>query len=266
MSCNCQSITPVAPDGSCLPLIADDCALSKNPTICKQCPSDDECLRSNQSDGTTLSSSWTDACCVSENVTILARIGDKLARFAGSGFIKLDTGIASVVSSVPIRLTSIWHRWWKPTPASPPILGEPLAYPYATVADTDGNVHAIKGPASENAVPHWNALAKEFTQKPVSEIELDRKGVILRANNIELVGYAPIADGGAVDAVRPMRALNGKGLVILSETATIDGTCECAPGAGVASKATTLADPIPAGSATYTLKFNAAQGKHWVED
>jgi hypothetical protein len=199
-------------------------------------------------------------------VTILARIGDKLARFAGSGFIKLDSGIASVVSSVPIKLTTIWHRWWKPTPASPPILGEPLTYPYAAVADTDGNIHAIKGPASENAVPHWDATTKEFAQKPVSEIELDRKGVILRANNLELVGYAPIADGGAVDAVRPMRALNGKGLVILTEAATIDGTCECAPGAGVASKASTLALPVPDGAEVYTLKFSTALGLHWSED
>lgn len=266
MSCNCQTIVPAAPDGSCLPLIADDCALAKNQTICKTCPSDDECLRSDTSDGTTLASSWTDAGCYSEGVTILGRVGSKLARFAGTGFIALEAGIAKVVSAVPIKLTTIWHRWWKPTPASPPILGEPLAYPYLAISDSEGNIHAIKGPADENALPHWDATTKEFTQKPVSEVALDRKGAILRANNLELVGYTPIADGGDVDAVRPMRALNGSGLVVLTEVATVDPTCECAPGAGTASKASTLTLPTPAADETYTLKYSAALGLHWSED
>lgn len=266
MSCNCTSITPVSPDGDCLPTIADDCALAKTVTVCKSCPSDDECLRSDQSDGTTLTSSWTDAGCYSEGVTILGRVGSKLARFAGTGFIALESGVAKVVSSVPIKLATIWHRWWKPTATSAPILGEPLAYPYLAIADTEGNLHAIKGPADEDAVPHWDSTTKEFTQKPVSEIELDRKGAILRANNLELVGYAPIAEGGEVDAVRPMRALNGKGLVVLTEAATVDGTCECAPGAGTASKASTLALPVPDGAEVYTLKYSTALGLHWSED
>jgi hypothetical protein len=197
---------------------------------------------------------------------IFGRVGNKLARFVGSGFISLNNGFAEVVDSVPLKTTTLWHRWWKPSPTSVPILGEPLPYTYLTISDNQGNLHSIKGPDGENAIPHWDFVTKEFTQKPVSEIELDRKGVVLRANNIELVGYAPIPDGGDVDAVRPMRALSGKGLVVLTEAATVDGTCECAPGSGTASKASTLADPVPAGSETYTLKFSTALGKHWVED
>jgi hypothetical protein len=266
MSCNCQTITPVSPDGDCLPLIADECALAKGTSICKQCPSDDECLRSDQSDGTTLASSWTDAGCYSEGVTLLGRVGSKLARFAGSGFIKLDSGIASVVTSVPIKLATIWHRWWKPTAASTPILGEPLAYPYLTIADTEGNLHAVKGPVSEDAIPYWDAGTAEFTQKPVSEIELDRKGVIPTAADIELVGYTPITEGGDVETVRRMKALSGSGLVILTEAVTPDPTCVCAPGAGTASKASTLALPVPAAAEVYTLKYSTALGLHWSED
>jgi hypothetical protein len=63
-----------------------------------------------------------------------------------------------------------------------------------------------------------------------------------------------------------MRALNGAGLVILTEAPTVDPSCECAPGAGTASKASTLADPVPVADETYTLKFSTALGKHWVED
>jgi hypothetical protein len=240
--------------------------LAKTATLCKSCPSDDECLRSDQSDGTTLASSWTDAGCYTEGVTILGRVGSKLARFAGTGFIALESGIAKVVSAVPIRAVTLWHRWWKPTPTGPPILGEPLSYPYLSIADSEGNLHAVKGPANENAVPHWDASSNEFTQKPISEIDLDRKGALVRASNIELVGYAPIAEGGELNAVRPMRALNGAGLVVLTEAATVDPTCECAPGVGTASKASTLALPTPVADEVFTLKYSTALGLHWSED
>jgi hypothetical protein len=266
MSCNCTTITPLSPDGECLPTVEADCAITKNVTVCKSCPSDNECLKSDQSDGTTLASSWTDAGCYAEGVTILGRVGSKLARFAGSGFIALENGIASVVQSVPLRVSTIWHRWWKPTPASVPVLGDPLAYPYGVVADSNGDLHAIKGPADEDATPVWDSTAKEFTQKPLSEVALDRKGVLLRANNIELVGYAPIVEAGDPKTVRPMRALNGAGLVVLTEAVTVDPTCECAPGAGTASKASTLSLPVPVADEVYILKYSTASGLHWAEE
>jgi len=266
MSCNCQPATVTSPTGECLPTIADECALAKDATLCTPCPSDDSCLNSDQSDGTTLASTWLDAGCYSEGVYILGRVGSKLARFAGTGFIKLVNGSASVVSSVPLKASTIWHRWWKPTATSSPILGEPLAYPYLTIASTTGDLHAIKGPVSEDAIPYWDAGTAEFTQKPVSEIELDRKGVIPRADDIELVGYTPIAEGGEATAVRRMKALSGAGLVVLTEQATIDDSCDCAPGSGTASVATTLALPVPVADETYTLKYSTALGLYWSED
>lgn len=266
MSCNCTNITPLSPDGECLPTVEADCAISKDVSVCKPCPSDDESLRSDSSDGTTLASSWTDAKCYAEGVTILGRVGTKLARFAGTGFIALEAGVAKVVSSVPLRVNTLWHRWWKPTAASVPILGDPLAYPYGVVADANGNLHVIKGPADENAVPYWDAAAKESTQKPVSEIPLDRKGVLDRSNDIELVGYAPIVAGGNPATVRPLKALNGGGLVVLTEAATVDNDCACAPGTGTASKASTLALPIPDANEVYVLKYSTALGLHWAEE
>ena len=254
-----------SPEGDCLPTIADECALAKDSTLCKSCPSDDNCLNSDASEGTTLPSSWSDACCADEGLTILARIGSKLSRFAGTGFIAIESGVAKIVPSVPIQLTTLWHRWWKPTPASAPILGEPLAYPYQTIADTSGVLHAIKGPADEDATPVWDAVAKEYTQMPLSEVPLDRKGVITSQDDIELVGYEPIPVGGDPDTVRPMRALSGAGLVVLTEQATLDDTCDCAPGTGTVSLAQTL--PLPSGGEVYTLKFSNAQGGlYWSED
>ena len=262
MSCSCQQ-PAVNPD---LPTIEQDCAISKPTSLCKTCVSDDTCLKSDSSDGTTLTSSWQDAGCYSEGVTILGRVGSKLARFAGSGFIKLESGVASVVSAVPLRAITLWHRWWKPSAASPPILGEPLAYPYQAVADTDGNIHGIKGVDAEDSISMWNSTTKEFSQTPVSEINHTKKGVFDRASEIELTGFAPIANGGDAETVRPEKALSGKGLVILTEQATISNSCNCAPGSGTASVASTLALPVPVADETYTLKYSTALGLYWSED
>lgn len=260
MSCTCQQ--PVtSPDGECLPTI------SNQPTsLCKECPSDNNCLQSDASDGTTLTSSWLDSGCYSEGVTILGRVGSKLARFAGSGFIALESGVAKVVTSVPLKVATLWHRWWKTSAASPPILGEPLAYPYQVIADTDGNLHAIKAVDDEDCIAKWDSATKTFIQTPVSELPKTHKGTIVPRNNIELTGFAPIADGGDADAVRAISALSGKGIVILTEQATVDNACGCAPGTGVASVASTLALPVPIADETYTLKYSTALGLYWSED
>lgn len=266
MSCSCQQPTVTSPTGDCLPTIEQDCAITKPTSLCKTCVSDDDCLKSDASDGTTLASSWQDAGCYAEGVTILGRVGSKLARFAGSGFLKIESGIASVVSSVPLRAATLWHRWWKPTAVSAPILGEPLAHPYQIIADTEGNLHGIKGVDLEDSLSLWNSTIKEFAQTPVSEIEHAKKGAFTRGSGIELTGFTPIADGGDVNAVRSEKVLSGAGLVVLTEQATVDGACGCAPGTGTASVATTLALPVPVADETYTLKFSTALGLYWSED
>lgn len=247
MSCKCTQ-------ESDLPQI-----IPSNQSSCQPCP--DECV-STTSEGSTLASSWLDAVCCATGLTLLARVGDKLARLAGTGFIKIENGIASVVSSVPLRSTVLWHRWWKSTPAAPPQIGEPLPFPYQVIADGDGNHRLIKGVGNEKSLSLWDDSTGEFTQTPVSEIPHEVKGPLLRASNIELVGYAPIAEDGDVAAVRSEKALSGSGIVVLTEAATVNNACED----GVASKATTLALPEPVADETYTLKYSAASGLYWSED
>ena len=254
------------PSGESLPSVEDACAVKSPQSACKTCPSDDESLRADTSEGTTLANSWSDAQCHVENLTILARVGQKLARFTGTGFIALDSGIARVVNSVPLKLQNLWHKWWKPTATSRPILGEPLPYPMMAVGDDKGNIHAIQGPTAEDATPYWDSAAEQFTQRPISENRLPRKGVVTSVADLELVGYVPISDGQPVDTVRDMKALAGAGLMYLETTVTVDDGCECAPNNGVASVAKTLPLPIPYGTETYTLKFSAAEGLHWSED
>lgn len=243
MSCNCTTTTAVSPSGECLPTVADDCAVAKDTSLCQPCYSDPECLTSDQSDGTTLANTWLDACCHNEGVILIGRSGSKLAKFTKSGFLKIDKGYASVVSAVPLSLTTLWHRIWKTTSTTRPILGAPLPYTYQVVGSATGEIHGIKGPADEDAVSVWDSATSEFTQMPLSEVPLPRKGVLARASNIELTGYAPIAEGGLATAVREQKALSGKGLVLLTEVNTIDSTCECADQNGTASVTTALTPP-----------------------
>lgn len=258
MSCNCTST-------NALPTVADDLALQQTTEACVDCPQDNSCINSCQSEGTELPSSWLDAGCRSGDLTILARYGSKLSRFSGSGFIKLVNGVASVVTSVPLKAATLWHRWWKPTATSTPIVGEPLAYPYQVIAAPTGDLHAIKGHAEEDSVALWDASAKEFRQTPESELPKAQKGLLPRAEEIELIGYAPIAEGDEADTVRPLASLEGAGLIYLEQQATVASPSNPC-GAALASVTKTLAMPTPVADETYTLKFSTAQGLYWSAD
>lgn len=251
MSCHCQP-------NSDLPQL-----IGSTPCACACLP---EVSDSVASEGTVLAASWRDAVCVSGGVTLLGRFGTNLAKLAGSGFIKLENGIASVVESVPLRTTALWHRFVRSATTSPPAIGEPLPFPYQVIADGVGNHHLIRGTGQTKSVTVWDNTSQNFVQTPVSDIPDQTKGPLPRANGIELTGYAPIAENGPVDTVRSVRALNGAGLVVLTEQATVDGDCECAPGVGTASVASTLALPVPLSNETYTLKYSTALGLHWSAD
>lgn len=265
MPCSCQKTVVTSPSGDALPTIEQDYAITKPPEVCKTCVVDNNCLTSDASDGTTLASSWLDTGCHTSGVTLLGRVGAKLARFAGSGFIQLENGIASVVPSVPLRLTTLWHRWWKPTPASPPILGAPLSHPYQVIADEEGNFHGIKGVDAEDSLSLWDSIKKEFAQTPVSEIPHAVKGLLPQATPLQLTGYTALPSNGSLDTVRQETALSGVGLVVLKQVVTLTGGC----GAGAAYVASAL--PLPVGwdagsenTDTLTLKYSNALGPHWA--
>ena len=262
MSCSCQKIVVTSPEGDALPTVGQDYAISKPQAVCKTCVVDDNCLTSDASDGTTLASSWLDTTCQSSGVTLLGRVGSKLARLAGSGFIQIENGIASVVPSVPLRLTTLWHRWWKPTQASPPILGAPLPHPYQVIADDEGNFHGIKGVDSEDSISLWDSTTKTFVHTPLSEIPHYAKGLLPRATGLELTGFTPIAALGDVNSIRPEQVLSGTGLVFLTEQATVAGGCNAAK----ASVANTLALPIVTDTTVFTLKYSKALGLHFAAD
>jgi hypothetical protein len=231
-------------------------------------------LRSTASCGTTLANTWTDAINDNngEGVTLLGRIGSKLAKLSGNGFIQIISGKAFLVSSVRLKLTTLWHEWYKPAGINRrPVLGVPFAAPYQVIADSDGVIHAIKGRTGEgvttDSIHIWNLELGQWDTREVADFPLLQRGLSPTATGIELTGFAPIATSGSSNDVRTLSRLAGLGVVYLEQQPTIASSCECdgcEPIAAVASVAKLL--PFPTTAATeYVLKFNTVGGPFWEE-
>lgn len=244
MPCSCQS-------NNGLPLISDDQPVQSTLPV-TTCCDDPAALPSTPTDGSDISSWATDAACYDSNVVLLGRVGNRLARLVGSGFIAITNGYASVVRSVPLQLRNLWHRWWKSSPTANPVVGEPLDFPYLVIAGPNGTLHAIKGNGAEDSVKVWDQSANSYVDTPLSELAKCYKGVLPRASVIELVGYAPIAENGSETAVRCLSGLTGGGLVIASERNTVAAVC--AQAEEKVTVMTILAPPSLDDNVAYVLK------------
>lgn len=263
MSCNCNVQTPE------LPTVADDCALAAPLASSTPCCRDTQVLSSSTSEGAELPTYLTDAACATEDITILARVGSRLARFVGTGFISIVNGKAAVVSAVPLKIRDLWHNWWKPTATSSPIIGEPLAAPYLVVAGQDGNIHGIKGLGAEDSIPVWNATSKVHEMKSLSAVPQKVTGLLPRATEIEIVGYAPIADDGELTEVRPITALLGTGIIYLAEQDTAEAACDCVGVEPVTPNKVSVAKHLafPTETGIHTLKYNGTTDTlYWSAD
>lgn len=255
MSCPCNQ--------PALPTIDDDCALAAPLAVAVPCCADPEALSSVVSEGSIVPSWATDAYCARTDVTLLGRIGNRLARLVGTGFIKITDGKASVVTMIPLILADLWHNWWKPTATSTPILGEPLPFSYQVIGDSRGNLHGIKGLVDEDSVALWDHTAKQFAMTPVAELDKCVKGLIPFSNAIELVGYEPISAEGTQETLRCLKALSGSGLIVVTQVATIDEVT-CPQEVTYASVASFLAFPTDVDK-TYNLTYTVAGGPTWTE-
>jgi len=250
MSCNCNQ----------LPTLTDTCATPQTTPVCRICPTTDESLKSDNSEGTTLASTWLDSTCSVDEIVILGRKGDKLARFSGTGFIKIVDGLASVVKSVPLKVTQLYHNFWKQTPSSTPIPGDPLPFKFQVVADCLGDMHAIQGVPEKDSLTLWDASEKQFVQTPVEEIPKCVKGLLPRRTILEIVGYKHIPADGDEDEIRCLSALQGEGIIVVKSVATVGDVCD--PEGSMAS----VAEFLPTPTVTSTLKWNSEDGYHWSAD
>lgn len=263
MSCNCNTQTPE------LPTIADDCALAAPLASSTPCCRDTQVLSSSTSEGAELPTYLTDAACATEDVTLLGRVGTRLARLVGTGFVAITNGKASVVSTVPLKVRDLWHKWWKPTSSSTPIIGEPMAADYLVVADQSGNIHGIKGLGEEASVPLWDPATKKHEMKPLSAIPQKVTGLVPRETEIELVGYVPIADDGELTEIRPLSALLGTGIIYLTEKDTAEAECDCVGVEPVSPNKVSVAKHLafPTANGVHTLKYNGTTDTlYWSAD
>jgi hypothetical protein len=286
MSCNCTtpaSVAPVNPELPTLSALSQACAdtvacatdecLGTTPASVTGSPvsrcADSNALRSSASCGYTLPNGFTDPIADrnNEGVTLLGRIGAKLAKLTGSGFIKIVEGKAFIVSSVPIKISTLWHQWWKPTGINArPALGAPLPFHHAVIADSVGNLHGIKGGA-EDAGQVWNSEMQQWEVRAEADRAFAKRGHLERAASLELVGLEAIAVSGTGAEVRNFKTLAGSGLIVVEQTSTTASSCDC-PGCEPVPAMSSIARfvPFPSGDATWTLKWDAESGPHWVED
>ena len=278
---DCTENQPTYPEsGTTLPSIEDIEGACAESSLCPQsecvqasatqaapvCP-DENSLRSTASCGYTLPNGFTDPVedLNGEGITILGRIGNKLAKFSGNGFIQLVCGKAKVVSSVAMKVTSLWHQWWKPDRINGnPVLGDPYPIPYMLVADSDGNMHLVKGFADKQAVLVWDNEAGAWTVCDSADFQLFSNGTEEQVSALEIAGFAPLAAGSSCDTARPMAVLAGEG-VLYAESALscVDESSECGT-QRTASVSKFL--PFPTGTGEYVLKYNSADGLRWVAE
>jgi hypothetical protein len=283
MSCNCNQTTVTVPASPTLVSITDlNAACADTPTCSEACTvpessvvgspvcADPNALRSSGSAGTTLENKWTDAVPDHSNqgVTLLARIGQKLASLKGSGFLQLKDGKVRVVSAVTIAVKKLWHAWTQGSGINSRVaLGAPLPYPYQVITDAEGTPHIIQGHAADDSVNVWNAALQQWEVRPVSEFPIQQKGLIDGADAIELTGFEPVPLGGDLTLGRSLKKLSGSGVIVVNEVTTAQPDCDCevcVSQVATASVATFL--PFPTGDATHTLKWSEALGPHWSED
>lgn len=257
MSCSCTKKVARTANGDILPLIPVD----HGESTC--CPQDDSC----PSPGSSLPANLTDSICANDGVTLLARKGDKLSRFSGSGFLEFVKGKASLVATLTLRLKELYHERHQISGKGLPQVGAPLDSAYDTVVDADGRLFAQRGTDAEDSVKMWDSTLGVHTVTPVSELPKTHKGLLPSENELELVGFVPIPANGSAEDVRALHALSGEGIIYFEKQATIDSDClceGCQPVEAEASVAKFL--PNPTGDGIYTLKFTRPEGLYWDED
>ena len=222
-------------------------------TPCSPAPIEAACLNSKtihstKTQGSDLPHIWTDAV-ESEEITILGRVGRKLAKLVGEGVLMLDCkGKVRAVRDVPLRVTHLWHKWIRPTPTSAPVIGQPMPFSYQIIADLDGNPYPIRGLAEEDSITVWSHEEQQFDQRPVSDFPTCVREQLQPTNRLELVGFDPVMEGGDSEMLRCLKKIDGEGVIVFKKVPTspvdICDCGDCAP-TGQVQQFTTVAEFVP---------------------
>ena len=236
--CDCDANAPILPEDaplemveSALPPTLDtlqNVSGSRSPWVTAPgCDLNAE--EATESSGSILETKWTDAC-PSNGLTLLARIGNRLAKFCGSGFLRVVDGKTYLVEHIPLVVRQFWHDWFRDGAVSR--LGRPKTAPYLVVTNDNGEAHLIKGIAGKRTHLVSDPTSQQWVPQPIGDtpLEVTRK---LNSNPIlEIVGFQAVPVLGDVTAVRDLRRLMGTGVVYLERVLTaptppIVGCPEC---------------------------------------
>jgi hypothetical protein len=189
-----------------------------------------------------------DAACIDESANpkeeavLLVRVGDKLKKFCGSGFVRVENGLTYLTEQVGVSLTDLYHDH----------AGDPMCFDYLPVGDSCGLVHGTKGLPDSNSVVIWDKALSKFCHVPTSKLGKEAVGQIPPANALELIGYPPIPFGGDITATRELKKLCGTGIVMITPAASEPEPGDC--NAAQACVATVV--PFPTEDGDYVLAFS----------
>lgn len=180
-----------------------------------------------------------------DGVTLLGRVGRTLARLTGNGFLRILDGKAFVVSSIPLRVSHLWHTFLR-SAGGVSLIGDPKPFPFAVVSDAQGNQYAIRGKDNAVGIHMWNPDTATWETVSPDKIPIEVSRQLAQTIGVELVGFEPIPVLGGVTNVRELKALSGAGIVYLERVAVASVTqegCAPCPGTGFAYVAKVLAFP-----------------------
>lgn len=205
-----------------------------------------------------------------EGVSLVARIGRKLAKLVGDGFIQIKDGKAYVVQTIAMNVRSLWHEFGISGGNTVPTIGEPKSFPFGIVADKAGNLYGIMGRTNRRSVQVWNLTTRQWDVLPVDQFPLEVSRKLSQANAVEITGFSPVPVNGDFKNVRELKTLFGNGIVYLERTVTPGDDappgCPSCPSDGLTAVAKVLEFPTIAPGDTdtqYQLVFSST-GVSWV--
>lgn len=215
--------------------------------------------------GKNLDTSWLDAQCIDESAdpqeeaVVLIRVGDRLKKFCGTGFIEIHNGVARLAKNVALKVVDLYHELDSECPDGSELLA-PRDAKYEVIADECGVIHAIQGLNGEDSVRVWNSAKKVFQTVPLSELSRHITGQLPLSNTLEIIGYPHIVEGGSLTTERDLHRLCGDGVVVIEPKLTTVDPDAC-PGNEEACVARVISFPEEAGN--YIIAWNNSDGLHF---
>lgn len=231
MSCGCEN-SPLPDPTSALPQLESSEPLRLTPGELNRpdapmLATDPNVIAACASQGSVLDAKLTDARALApgEGMTLLGRVGNRLAQFVGNGFIRLVGGRAYLVDSIPLIIKQFWHDYVQDGALSR--LGNPKPFPYAPVCDSQGVAHLIKGIIGRRTVVVSDPASREWVPTPTDQVPIEVSRHLASNAELELVGFVPNGVLGSQATVRELKRLAGLGIVYLERRVNAPSPTPC---------------------------------------